>query len=156
MTNGNLIEERAEFSLFMKFFLAVVVAGFLIVAIYSFTPDTELREGRYVVAGVLLLIPLSFWSFLNLRYILTDRSLKAVMPPFSYTVSLDEISDVKIENIGWYVGWGLRIWWRRIAFVSTHHNTVVITKRSGFFRKFIISPKNPEEFMEKIKSVSSV
>ncbi len=77
------------------------------------------------------------------------------MAPFTYRVKFGEIEYVKIKDVPWYVGWGMRIWGRRIAFLSTHKPSVHIKKKGGIFRTFVLSARAPEEFIGKIKEEMS-
>ncbi len=86
-----------------------------------------------------------------MKFRITDKSVEAVMPPFAYSVPLSEITGIRtIENIPWYTGWGLRMWGDRIAFISMQKSAVEIEKRSGFFKKVILTTKDPEEFINRI------
>jgi len=49
------------------------------------------------------------------------------------------------------VGWGVRLWGRRLAFVSMRKSAVEIEKRSGFFKRLVLITQNPEEFVKTIK-----
>lgn len=80
-----------------------------------------------------------------MKFRITDKSVEAVMPPFVYSILLSEITGMRtIENIPWYRGWGLRVWGDRLAFVSKHRSAIEIEKRSGFFKKVILTTHDPE------------
>ena len=56
-----------------------------------------------------------------------------------------------IENIPWYAGWGLRMWGRRLAFISMRKSALLIEKKKGFFRKLILTTQNPEDFIKRLE-----
>jgi len=79
--------------------------------------------------------------------IYTDR-IEASFWPFKCEIPISEIKKVKIiDRIPWYVGWGLRIWFGRKLYFAIHHGkSVEIEKKRGYWRKIILSVKNPEKF----------
>ena len=85
--------------------------------------------------------------FLSCFRIYTDR-IEVYFWPFKCKIPLSEIKKVKIiDRIPWYVGWGLRIWFGRKLYFAIHHGkSVEIEKKSGYWRKIILSVKNPEKF----------
>jgi len=68
-----------------------------------------------------------------------------------YRIPFSEIKEMKTIYVPWYAGWGLRMWGRRLAFISMRKSAVLIEKKRGFFRKLILTTQNPEEFIKKIK-----
>jgi hypothetical protein len=48
------------------------------------------------------------------------------------------------------MGLGLRIWWRKLAFVSIHKSAVVIEKKKGVFRTLMLTTGDPEKFTKDI------
>lgn len=95
-------------------------------------------------------------SFFNIRFRITTYGVEAVMPPFKYSIPFSEIKELKtIEDVPWYAGWGLRMLGRMLAFISMRKNAVLIVKEKGFFRKLILTTQNPEDFIKKLKDISS-
>jgi hypothetical protein len=90
-------------------------------------------------------------GFFKMKFMITDEGVEAVMPPFSYRVLFSEIKEVSTTDIPWYVGWGLRIWGRRLAFVSMHKKAVKIEKENGFFKVLVLTTRNPDEFVKKVR-----
>jgi len=43
------------------------------------------------------------------------------------------------------------LWGRRLAFVSMRKSAVEIEKKSGFFRRLVLTTRNPEEFVKIVK-----
>ncbi len=148
-----LYEENAPFSITTQWI--IVIAGFILAMFYFFQFFFSLVErspGRETIRlMVVVLYSLIMWSFLSMKFRITDISIEAVMPPFAYSVPLSEITGIRtIENIPWYTGWGLRVWGDQLAFISMHKSAVEIEKGSGFFKKVILTTKDPEEFINRI------
>lgn len=55
------------------------------------------------------------------------------------------------DNIRKIMGWGVRIWGQRPAFVSMRKSAVEIEKKSGFFRRIILTSQDPDRFIKKLK-----
>jgi len=115
----------------------------------------ERSSGRETIRlMVVVLYNFAMWSFLGMKFRITDKSVEAVMPPFVYSVSISEITGMRtIENIPWYVTWGMRMWGDRLAFVSRQKSAVEIGKGSGFFKKVILTTNHPEEFINRVNSI---
>jgi hypothetical protein len=85
--------------------------------------------------GVLVLFALFFWLPTRFRYRITDRSLQVRLfgIPVRW-VSLDNIRFVGTHRSGWGEHWS-NSW-------SSGRRYLIIRRRSGLFRDFIITPKN--------------
>ena len=149
--------EKAPYSNTLK---AITTLGFLALALaYSFAifaPSSGFKEmqddGFFVLNFVLIIYCLAMWSFFSMKFTITDSSVEAVMLPFRYRLSFSKIEDVTtIDRIPWYVGWGLRLWGRRLAFVSMHKKAVVIEKKKGVFRRLVLTTQNPDDFVGRLK-----
>jgi hypothetical protein len=106
-----------------------------------------------LLAAVSTILVVAYWSFFNMRFRITSKGVEAIMPPFTYRISFNEIKKVRvIEKIPWYVGWGLRIWRRRLAYVSMHKPAVEIEKKNGVFRALVLTTRDPEKFIEILTS----
>jgi len=92
--------------------------------------DKGMRKPAYEETSYRLLFPSCFW-------------------PFKCEIPISEIKEVKIiEHIPWYIGWGLRVWFGRKLYFAIHHSkSVEIEKKRGYWRKIILSVKNPEKFI---------
>jgi hypothetical protein len=86
-----------------------------------------------------------------MRYRLTTEGVEATMPPFTHRVKYSEIDEVDIEKVPLWMGWGLRLWWRRIGFISMHKKSVVIRKKKGVFKNFWLSTNDSEKFAVMLK-----
>jgi hypothetical protein len=144
-------EEKAPYSNTIK--LVIVSGLFLLaflyfIAIFGKAPE----QAQFVLLLAVSILALAMWSFFNIKFMITTDSVEAEMPPFKYKVPFSNIEGVRtIDNIPWYVGWGLRLWGKGLAFISMRKSAVLIEKKRGFFRKLILTTQNPEEFIKKLK-----
>ncbi|MFQ6105718.1 MAG: hypothetical protein ACE5NL_01445 [Candidatus Hydrothermarchaeaceae archaeon] len=145
-----LLEERAPYSNTMKAILFLTLLFLVALTIFSWAETPHGAGSFQIVAILTLIVALAFWSFFTMRFRITTLGVEASMVPFSYGVKYEEIEDVYVDKVPWWIGWGLRLWWR-IAFISMHKPSVVIKKKSGVFRTFILSTKDPENFAKKIR-----
>jgi hypothetical protein len=146
-----IYEEKAPYSNTIKL---VMVSGLFLLALLYFSPVFGNAPEQ---AGFALLVAVSIsalvtWSFFSIKFRITTEGVEAAMPPFKYSIPFSEIKEIKtIEDIPWYAGWGLRMWGRRLAFISMRKSAVVIEKEKGFFRKLILTTRNPEEFIKRLE-----
>lgn len=154
---GIVYEERAPYSNSIKVIITLVFA--VLAFSYFFAFFGHLVEPRKLpeqaVFALLLassLYALVMWGFFSMKFRITGSGVEAVMPPFRYRVPFSEIKDVNtIQNIPWYVGWGVRLWGRRLAFVSMRKSAVEIQKKRGFFRRLVLTAQNPEKFVKIVR-----
>ncbi|HMB45738.1 MAG TPA: hypothetical protein VKL21_07945 [Candidatus Methanoperedens sp.] len=143
-------EEKAPYGNTIKL---VMMSGLFALAFLYFI--AVFRKPEQAEITLLLIVSISAlvtWSFFNMKFRITTDGVEAAMPPFKYRIPFSEIKEVKtIEDIPWYAGWGMRIWGRRLAFISMRKRAVLIEKEKGFFRKLILTTQNPEEFIKKLK-----
>jgi len=149
-----IYEEKAPHSKALNAFLTLTLL--ILILALVFTGVKEDKTGFKIVAVVSVIVAYAYWSFLNMRFRITAEGVEALMPPFSYKASFPEILDVQVSAAPWYMGWGLRLWWRRVAFVSRHRPVVVIKKKTGLFKTFIISPADAEGFAARIREQGSL
>ncbi len=157
-TTGKRIvyEEKAPFSNMMRL-LMVLIFSILALSIISaffgdyFGIEKEPFEGQFILILVVMILSLAVWNFIKLKFRIKEKSVEAVMPIFSYRVLFSEIKKVSTTDIPWYVGWGLRIWGRRLAFVSMHKKAVKIEKENGFFKALVLTTRNPDEFVKIVR-----
>ena len=147
---NTVYEEKAPYSNTIKF---VMGSGFFLLVFLNFI--AVFRKPEQAQFALLLAVSISalvMWSFFNIKFRITTDGVEAAMPPFRYRIPFSEIKDVKtIEDIPWYAGWGLRLWGRRLAFISMRKSAVLIEKEKGFFRKLILTTQNPEDFIKTLK-----
>lgn len=157
VSSSVIYEESAPYSNTIK--LIVVLGLSLLVVPYFFAVfghfvglEKAPEQAQFVLLLAVSIYALAMWSFFSMKFRITNNVVEAVMPPFKYRVPFSGIKEVRtIDNIPWYVGWGLRLWGRRLAFVSMRKRAVVIEKKRGFFRKLVLTTRNPEEFVKMVK-----
>jgi len=85
-----------------------------------------------------------------------DR-VEAYFWPYKHMIPLSDIRGIEtIEKIPWYVGWGLRISpFRKKLYFATHHGrSVEIERASAYWRRVVLSVKDPEKFTSTLRSTS--
>ena len=142
-------EEKAPYSNTIK--LVMMSGLFLLGFLYFIFRKPEKAEFSLLL--VVLISASVTWSFFNIKYRITTDGVETAMPPFTYRIQFSEIKAVKMmEDIPWYAGWGIRLWWGgSIAFISMRKSAVLIEKEKGFFRKLILTTQNPDDFIKKLK-----
>lgn len=157
VSSSVIYEESAPYSNAIKW---IIILGFSVLAFSYFFAvfghfvglEKAPEQAQFALLLAVSIYALAMWSFFSMKFRITNNVVEAVMPPFKYRVPFSEIKEVRtIENIPWYVGWGMRLWGRRLAFVSMRKRAVVIEKKRGFFRKLVLTTRNPEEFVKMVK-----
>jgi len=77
-----------------------------------------------------------------------DR-VEAYFWPYRRVIPVSEIVAVRVlGRIPWYVGWGLRLdpLRRRLYFALHHGRSVEIDVRKGYWRRVVLSVKEPDRF----------
>jgi hypothetical protein len=151
-----VFEEKAPFSNMMRLLMVLIfsiLALSIVIAFFGdyFGLEKEPFEGQFILILVVMILNIFVSGFFKMKFRITEESVEAVMPPFSYRVLFSEIKEVSTTDIPWYVGWGLRIWGRRLAFISMHKKAVKIEKENGFFKALVLTTRNPDEFVKMIK-----
>jgi hypothetical protein len=132
----------------------VMVSGLFLLALFNFVAafGKAPEQAEFALLLAVSISALITWSFFSIKFRITTDGIEATMPPFKYRVPFSEIKEIKtIEDIPWYAGWGLRIWGRRLAFISMRKSAVLIEKNRGSFRKLILTTQNPDEFIKILK-----
>jgi hypothetical protein len=141
-------EEPAPVSRNLKYMLYGVILLFFV--IFLMTPPQP-KEAAFVLLIVIAIMVYVIWSFNHMQFILTDKHVQARMPPFRTTVPYSKITEVStIDSIPWWVGYGIRIWGRRLAYTGSHGKSVVIEKEKGFFKQLVLSAKDADALAKKI------
>lgn len=146
-----MYEEKGPFSLpiIVTMLGSIALLGTMTILAYV---DTQSNESYKILALVTVILTLAARSYFNTRFRITSIGVEAEMAPFVHKVSYDNIKEVHIiENIPFYVGWGMRVWGRRLAFVTMHKKAVAIEKKTGVFKTLVMTTRNPERFIERIK-----
>ena len=145
-----LYEERAPYTNIMKLLTVATLGlplGFYVYAVAGGAPLSAylILRGTAVILGVVLGV--TMWCFWNMNFILTNSAVEATFGFYRYRIPFNEIIEVKVvEAPSFLVGWGLRIWDARIAFVSQHKPSVMIQRNKGKFRKILLTTHDPERF----------
>lgn len=91
-----------------------------------------------------------FWF---MSYRITDNGVDAYYFPVRYEVRYDQIKKIKADSeIPWFYGVGLRVFKDGICFNTRWRKLVEIERTDGFFKKFYLSPRDPEKFVEIVKA----
>jgi len=144
-------EERAPYSAPIRTFFLGVLLLLIVLTGLSSMDLLEDSEGTRVLAIVTVIVAWAYWSFFNMRFRISNKGVEAVMSPFTHKVAFSDMKEVRvIEKIPWYVGWGLRLWGRRLAYVSMHKSAVAIDKKKGIFKTLVLTAEDPEKFAERI------
>jgi hypothetical protein len=150
--NKNTVyEEKAPYSNLIKL---VMVSGLFSLAFLYFLAvfGNAPEQAEFALLLAVSISAMVMWSFFSIKFRITNDSVEAVMPPFKYRIPFSEIKEMKtIEDIPWYAGWGVRLWGRRLAFISMRKSAVLIEKKKGFFRKLILTTQNPEDFIKRLE-----
>jgi len=122
---------------------------FSLTGLYGFGTDPE---ERYALPLILLIYLAAMWSFFGMKFLITSGSVVAVFPPFRYSIPFSDISSVEImDEFPWYMGWGVRIWGRKLIFVGKHAKAVAIRKDKGFFRTVVLVSESPDKFKKRVE-----
>lgn len=147
---NTVYEEKAPYSDTIK--LVMVSGLFSLAFLYFISVFSKPEQAEFVLLLAVSISALVMWSFFSIKFRITKDGVEAVMPPFKYSIPFSEIKEVKtIEDIPWYAGWGLRMWGRRLAFVSMRKSAVEIERKRGFFRRLVLTTRNPEEFAKMVR-----
>ncbi|MFZ3385014.1 MAG: hypothetical protein WA144_13925 [Candidatus Methanoperedens sp.] len=149
-------EEKAPFSrkirLLMALLVSILALSIIATLFGNFNGiEKEPFEGQFILILVVMVISFIVWGFFRMKFMITETGVEAFMPPFSFRVLFSEIKAVSTTDIPWYVGWGFRIWGRRLAFVSMHKKAVKIEKENGFFKALVLTTRNPDEFVKIVR-----
>ena len=149
-------EEKAPFSRLMKLLmlaLVVYVVGIMLLAMSIEEPPPEVV---YIIFPVLTAVFLwAYASFFSMKFSVTDSAVVASMWPFRSRVGFKEIESIEVvQKLPWWLGWGLRMWYRRgamQAFVSQRKPSLLIHKKKGRIKKILLTTQDPEEFKKKVE-----
>ena len=78
-----------------------------------------------------------------------DR-IEAYFWPYRHITSISDIKKISvIEGIPWYVSWGLRVnpFIETLYFAIHRGRSIEIERENGYWKKIVLSVKNPEKFM---------
>jgi len=78
-----------------------------------------------------------------------EDKVEAYFWPYRHVTPISDIKKISlVERIPWYVGWGLRILPNRTLYFAIHHGrSVELERKSGYWKKIVLSVKDPEKFI---------
>jgi len=149
-------EDKAPFSKTMRLLMVSILSILALSIVIAFFGDyfgleKEPFEGQLILIPVVMILCFAMWGFFKMKFRITEESVEAVMPPFSYRVLFSQIKEISTTDIPWYAGLGLRIRGRRLAFVSMHKKAVKIEKENGFFRVLLLTTRYPDNFVKIVR-----
>ncbi len=142
-------EEKAPYSNMIK--LVMVSGLFSLAILYFISVFSKPEQAEFVLLLSVSIYALVMWSFFSIKFRITNDGVEAVMPPFKYRIPFSEIKEMKTIGDIPCAGWGVRLWGRRLAFISMRKSAVLIEKKRGFFRKLILTTQNPEDFIKRLE-----
>ncbi|MBI2444770.1 PH domain-containing protein [Candidatus Micrarchaeota archaeon] len=129
--------------------IALVAAGFATWTAVT-TPNTPTGIVPIVV-GVFAAAAYFVAALYFMEYRITATDLQIVYPPFTFRIARRSIRAVRVRSTPWWMGVGVKIFGRRIAFTTRWGQIVEIEKDSGVFRQVWLSPEDPERFADRLK-----
>lgn len=86
-----------------------------------------------------------------MEYRIGPAQLEVVYPPFVFRVERRHIRSVRLMQAPWWMGVGVKVLGRRVAFTTRHGEIVDVEKDSGVFRHVWLSPADPEGFARRLR-----
>jgi len=94
-----------------------------------------------------LLIALLFYGISRINYVIDDQYLRVRLGPIPLrNVAIDDIGDVRMGSRHWSESWTNTIYPPTIS-----RKGVTIYRKSGRFKRVVLTPDEPAAFMEKVK-----
>ena len=136
-----LYQDKPEYDLWLKFILGSIIAFTFILGIIFISQDTE---AAIVMFGITLFDGLLFKAILPRGFQIYYDKLRILLGgPLTIDIALLNITEVKPVTGGKvFVYWGIK-------FATSSSNVVEIVRKKGL--NLIISPGNPDMFMEQLK-----
>jgi len=140
-----LYQDKPKYDLWLKFILGSIIACTFILGIIFISQDTE---AAIVMFGITLFDGLLFKAILPRRFQIFDDKLRIVLGgPLSVSIALSNIAEVKpASGSKVFVYWG-------IQFATSTSHVVEIIRKKGL--NLIISPSNPDMFLEQFKQAQN-
>ncbi len=99
------------------------------------------------ILPVITIIAILFYGISRLNYLIDDQYLRIRLGPIPFRkVAIDDISDVQMGPSYWSESWTNTIYPPTIS-----KKGVTIYRKSGGFKKVVITPDDPAGFIERIK-----
>jgi len=97
-----------------------------------------------------------WYTLFPFRFRIYSSKIEVSFFPYKYEIPFSDIKGIKIVNkIPWWVGWGLRLnpFSKTLYFLSHHKKCVQVERKSGYWKKIILSVKNPEKFITHLRNL---
>lgn len=140
---------RKDLWLTLILLIALAAAGFATWTAVT-TPKTP-TSVLPLVFGVFALALYFVVALYLMEYRVTSTHVEIVYPPFTYRFDRRSIRSVHVHSTPWWMGVGIKILGRRIAFTTRFGNVVDLEKTSGFFRNVWLTPDEPDAFAARLK-----
>lgn len=114
-------------------------------------------EARLIQAIVSIIVILALTAFWFTSFGFSSKEVTASFGPIKYSVSFKDIESVQVVSVPWYFGLGVRMYfWKgnTIGFITRHNKAVELKKKTGFFKRVLLTTRDPEDFAEKIKKTT--
>ena len=136
-----LYQDKPKYDLWLKFILGSIVTFTFVLGVIYISRDTE---AAIVMFGITLFVGLLFKAILPRKLQIFDDKLRIVLGgPLSVDIALSNIAEVKTTS-----GSKALVYWG-IKFATSTSHVVEIIRKKGL--NMIISPGNPDMFMEQFK-----
>ena len=78
-------------------------------------------------------------------------------PLYAYRVPVADLTSVELfDRIPFYVGWGIRVWGDVLYFATQHKQSVLVHKKSGYFKKVVFSAREPMKLIAGIQAAQKM
>ncbi len=156
MNTETAFEEKAPYGWWIKLFLPAIIAIVLFAYFYALTVvGAYPKHLNYISLLVFVLCAISLWIFYTVKFGADKESVFIRAGPFAYRILRKDIQSVEVlQNVPFYAGWGIRVlWWNNwaVGFITQHAASLVISKKSGVFKKVVMSVNDPNAFIKKAK-----
>ncbi|HIH16162.1 MAG TPA: hypothetical protein HA252_02045 [Candidatus Diapherotrites archaeon] len=147
-----LYEEQAPVGwAFKGFWLALVAA--LAALLYYLSQQAVGIESLAPGLAALGLVVLAFYWLYLMRFVATEQALEIRLPFYSYRVPVQDISSAElVDRVPFYIGWGVRMSLDTLYFVSQHKQSMLVHKKSGHFKKLVLTAREPVKLMAGIQA----
>ena len=100
------------------------------------------------ILAVIIILAVVLYGISRLDYVIDIQYLRVRLGPIPLRkVAIDDIADVRIGSRHWSESWTNTIWMPTIR-----RKGVTLYRRTGGFRRVVITPDDPEGFIERIKA----
>ncbi len=99
------------------------------------------------ILPVIIIVALLFYGISRLNYVIDEQYLRVRLGPIPLRkVAIDDIDDVRMGSRHWSESWTNTIYPPTIS-----RKGVTVYRKSGRFKRVVLTPDDPAGFIEKIK-----